>query len=452
MANQADQVRLIDAFVEEYYETWYMYDRAAAIARSQCIKALDSQGIRQITTYRAKSPERLREKLLQRLQRRPGGYPDRKSIKTDIVDLAGVRIAVYFPDDRHKVQNLIRRLFHVNDEIRFPREEDSAVIHEYQREFQGYRADHYRVQLRREQLSEVSEIPHGPCSGAPPVDALIHVPIEVQVASVLMHAWSEVNHDLGYKAIDGEPSQNELQILDGINGLVNVSELFLRQLQNAGELRVSYLKQTFTNHYELGAFLQKNLAEIGAFAVGPMDILFIVIQSVALDSPKALRPFVQSWMKKSAQPGEAADVLGFLNHIFTGHMPTGETEVSNWRRIQNMVRDAKLTGDYGRRRAILLEAVKVHDALAQRAGRPKLWQFNGSSPSPDRAYWLYWSVINSKDYPEAGVANMDQAVDELWKWFEGSSDMKKRLSLAIASVQQSSVGDEIMRSRRLSIF
>ena len=42
-----------------------------------------------------------------------------------------------------------------------------------------------------------------------------------------MHAWSEVNHDLGYKPIHGAASHDELRILDGINGIVLTGELFL---------------------------------------------------------------------------------------------------------------------------------------------------------------------------------------------------------------------------------
>ena len=34
--------------------------------------------------------------------------------------------------------------------------------------------------------------------------------IEIQVASVLMHAWSEVEHDLVYKPLSGTLSEEEL--------------------------------------------------------------------------------------------------------------------------------------------------------------------------------------------------------------------------------------------------
>jgi hypothetical protein len=56
---------------------------------------------------------------------------------------------------------------------------------------------------------------------------------EIQVASVLMHAWSEVEHDLVYKPLSGSLSEEELAILDQINGLVMSGEIALELLQKA---------------------------------------------------------------------------------------------------------------------------------------------------------------------------------------------------------------------------
>ena len=38
--------------------------------------------------------------------------------------------------------------------------------------------------------------------------------IEIQVASLIMHAWSEVEHDLIYKPMQGTLSEEELSILE----------------------------------------------------------------------------------------------------------------------------------------------------------------------------------------------------------------------------------------------
>ncbi len=40
-----------------------------------------------------------------------------------------------------------------------------------------------------------------------------------------MHAWSEVEHDLTYKPMQGTLSEEELSILDELNGLVLAGEI-----------------------------------------------------------------------------------------------------------------------------------------------------------------------------------------------------------------------------------
>lgn len=64
------------------------------------------------------------------------------------------------------------------------------------------------------------------------------VRLEIQVASVLMHAWSEVEHDLVYKPLQGTLSDEELAILDELNGLVLSGEIALERLQAAGNERI----------------------------------------------------------------------------------------------------------------------------------------------------------------------------------------------------------------------
>ena len=63
---------------------------------------------------------------------------------------------------------------------------------------------------------------------------------EIQVASVLMHAWSEVEHDLVYKPLNGTLSEEELAILDELNGLVLAGEIALERLQIAGTARKTF--------------------------------------------------------------------------------------------------------------------------------------------------------------------------------------------------------------------
>src|SRR5690606_9552985 len=89
-----------------------------------------------------------------------------------------------------------------------------------------YWATHYRLKLRESSLQEGQK-------------RYAAARVEVQVASVLMHAWSEVEHDLVYKPLQGTLSDEEYAILDELNGLVLAGEIALERLQKAGEARVT---------------------------------------------------------------------------------------------------------------------------------------------------------------------------------------------------------------------
>ena len=164
-------------------------------------------------------------------QRHP--YEAIEDIYADIADLAGVRVALYFPAEREQVGGLINRLFH---EHQPKRDLPSRGLGE--RRFSGYSADHYRVRIKASEFNESDQ-------------RYAAANIEIQVASVLMHAWAEVEHDLVYKPASGELSQEEYSLLDQLNGLVLAGEISLEQLQKAGEIRVASGARPFANHYEL---------------------------------------------------------------------------------------------------------------------------------------------------------------------------------------------------------
>jgi hypothetical protein len=123
--------------------------------------------------------------------------------------------------------------------------------------------------------------------------------VEIQVASVLMHAWSEVNHDLAYKPLQGELSEDEYSILDELNGLVMAGEIALERLQRAGEARVTAGGRNFGTHYDLAAHL---LNASGATlrgpeantAIGRVDLLFELLSRLGLATPNQLKPYLEA--------------------------------------------------------------------------------------------------------------------------------------------------------------
>jgi tetratricopeptide (TPR) repeat protein len=273
-------ISFVDRFIEHYKKTFDFYREAGRISAQICETNLEQMGIRAIVTYRAKRIERLKEKLEKRNIVK--NYESFEEIIEDIVDLTGVRVALYFPGDLYKVQQFIESNFRIAECKTFPEIIKAGKQKaDYQKRFSGYWATHYRVHLKNDDLPEE-------------IKKYSDIMIEIQVASVLMHAWAEVEHDLIYKPFSGELSYEEYQILDELNGLVLSGEIALQRLQKAVKDRVSQAGTEFNNHYEVASFLNNNLGPASEgrkeeIALGRVDLLFKCIISSDFNKPEKLK-------------------------------------------------------------------------------------------------------------------------------------------------------------------
>ncbi|PKV76459.1 RelA/SpoT family protein [Nocardia fluminea] len=269
---------IIDEFIDRFDREYYLYENAAKIAHRQLDEQLNEAGVRCIVSHRVKNAERLRNKCIQRNESNP--YDSVDSIFADIVDLAGARVALYFPAERDRVDRAITRKF----EILEPRKEFPQNSPHPLNRFFGYSAVHYRVNLRESELDEADK-------------RCAQVRVEIQVASVLMHAWSEVEHDLAYKPMQGDLSSEEKALLDQLNGLVHAGEIALEQLQLAGLRRTHEVEKPFRTHYDLAAhiigYIEKTQGPNAASPeVGAVDVLHGVLQKLGLATPQACSPYL----------------------------------------------------------------------------------------------------------------------------------------------------------------
>lgn len=125
----------------------------------------------QVVDMRVKGRDSLARKLAR---------PDRVYVQLDAVkDVLGLRVVTLFEDQVDQVAALIQRALEIDwaHSVDKRRLQDPSMF--------GYRSLHY-----------VCRAPH-----AWDVPAAVRGwPFEIQVRSVLQHAWAEVEHDLGYKA------------------------------------------------------------------------------------------------------------------------------------------------------------------------------------------------------------------------------------------------------------
>lgn len=217
-AHVASEYTLMEAFVKNYEHEVDFYTEVAALVQDKLDSALQDQGIKAVVSSRAKRPNRLEKKLKKRAPDKE--YKTFRDIADDIVDLAGVRVALYMPADRIAVGKIIQGLFtEIREPKHFPKDrgpEDTL----------GYIADHYLVTLSPETLRK-KEFRYADTQ------------VEIQVASVLMHAWAEVTHDLVYKPEKGKLAPAEMKLLKDLNDIVQLGEQQLEKLQTAIEHRTS---------------------------------------------------------------------------------------------------------------------------------------------------------------------------------------------------------------------
>lgn len=137
----------LDEFLRLYPREIDFYQEAARLCAALCEQELQTMGKRVIVTHRAKRPDRLAEKLEQRNPEKR--YKTVQEIVDDIIDLAGVRIALYFPGDQDDVDAVIRKTFTL---VREPKTFPDGRPKPHPKQFNGYYATHYLLRLKPDKL------------------------------------------------------------------------------------------------------------------------------------------------------------------------------------------------------------------------------------------------------------------------------------------------------------
>jgi len=258
------------------------YEKVAQICAAKLKDLLKDGGIKAITSYRAKEPERLEGKLLTRLAKEQP-FTSQEELEDSIVDLAGVRVTLYYPGDLENLKKIVAQNFEIVGEKTHPDPKEPRGEKPYKSE---YKAHHFRLRLKADAL-EKDALARG-------YDKKL---VEVQIATLVMHAWSEVEHDLGYKPLSGGLSEQEIDALNQLNSLALASELALKQLERGGRANTSANDAPFANQYELASFVIDRLeTRLGVlpshFFMGSAEELLFFLRLVEKDRPSAVGKYV----------------------------------------------------------------------------------------------------------------------------------------------------------------
>ena len=249
--------------IEQYRALMPVYTKMAEVIPQRLKSVFSDAGIIVATLEQRVKTE---ESLAGKLKLKGGKYRD----IFDVTDIVGLRVITFYIDDVDKVASIVERFFDIDWENSI----DKRKAHEI--DSFGYLSLHYICRIP-ESLFVNPEHPE-----------LNKIRFEVQMRTVLQHAWANLNHDTGYKSGVEIPTVylRNLSRLAGMLELVDDEfsrirrELsdYRRQVQNlvaSGNLaEVPLDGDSFKSYISIGPFdtLSRKIASINQAEIQPVDL------------------------------------------------------------------------------------------------------------------------------------------------------------------------------------
>ena len=247
----------------QYNHLLPVYERMEKVIPERLKEIFDDAGIIVAALeHRVKTEESLAGKL----KLKGGKYKDIFAV----TDLVGIRVITFYIDDVDKVASIVERIFDVDWENSI----DKRKAHEI--DSFGYLSLHYICRIPESAYTD------------PEHPELNKIRFEVQMRTVLQHAWANMNHDTGYKSgveiptiymrnmsrlagmlelVDDEFSRIRREITDYRRNVQNlVASGNLEEVQLDGDSYKSYL--------QIGPFdrLSERIASINQAEIQPVNL------------------------------------------------------------------------------------------------------------------------------------------------------------------------------------
>ena len=210
----------------------------------------------------------------------------------DITDLVGLRIVTFYTDDVDKVAAIVKRLF----DIDWQNSVDKRKLHELT-SF-GYNSLHYVCRLKAgQQLIDSTS----PAAG---------FPFELQMRTALQHAWSAIEHDIGYKGAVKLPPEFRRQFSrlagmleladDEFSRLRTTMTEYRRQVETlvkSGQLSdVRLSTDSFRSYLQLHPFerLNQRIAAVNQAELYPASLMTFLplLESFGLETLEDVQRFI----------------------------------------------------------------------------------------------------------------------------------------------------------------
>lgn len=172
--------------------------------------------------------------------------------KSQLTDLSGIRVITFLETQVNAISELIRKTFDVDQKNSLDRATDLGE------DRMGYRSTHFVCTLGTNRR------------GLPEYDALGELKFEIQVRTVLQHAWAELAHDRSFKLGTGLPTkiQRKLNLYSGMLEIVDGAfDEIAREVDEykdaIAKKTVTQLSDTELNSLSLHRYLQDIMKQYG---------------------------------------------------------------------------------------------------------------------------------------------------------------------------------------------
>jgi putative GTP pyrophosphokinase len=203
------------AALGSYLERRNFFEELAVVVRRILEEALKRRGIKVHSVQaRSKDPTEVARKAAMPSNEDPT-RPKYSKPLDQITDLAAARIITYFPNTLVEIDDLLGEEFKIVE-----KSNKGADLIEEDRF--GYQSIHYLVRLtpQRALLPEYE----------PYAEAIT----EIQVRTILQHAWAEIEHDIQYKSSSVIPAQIRRRFM-ALAGMFEIADREFQTIQNDDE-------------------------------------------------------------------------------------------------------------------------------------------------------------------------------------------------------------------------
>jgi ppGpp synthetase/RelA/SpoT-type nucleotidyltranferase len=234
--------------VSEFALVRSLYEDFAWVVRDILQDAIERKSLKiSSIEARAKKFDSFGEKAITPSDRNPE-KPKYLNPMEDITDLAGVRIITFFPRHVELVGDCIREEFDVVECV-------DHVATRQQEERLGYLSVHYLIRLKENRTR------------LPEYKRFATLIAEVQVRTVMQHAWAEIEHDVQYKSSVAIPQTIRRRLM-AVAGLLEIADREFQSIQDADttlrkkareSVELGQLEQVEITPDALRAYLDKRL-------------------------------------------------------------------------------------------------------------------------------------------------------------------------------------------------